>query len=73
MTMTEISELKKGDVISNRGLYLEVEDVSRLRQFGDIEVWNLEPNEVGELVRADWDTLLFTIPELVQFVKEGDL
>lgn len=70
MTLKQISELKKGEIIHNGDRYLEVEDISRLREFGDIEVWNLEPNEVGDLVRADWDTLLFTIPELMHFTKE---
>lgn len=69
MTMKEILELEKGDIITSNGCFLEVEDTSRLRQFGDIEVWNLEPNAVGELIRTDWDTLLYTIPELKKFTR----
>lgn len=68
MTTRQIENLKGGEILSNgRGRWIEVADTSRLNQFGDIEAWTLEPNETGDLVRADWDTILLTVNELKKF------
>lgn len=68
LTRKEIEELQKGEILSNgRGRWVEIADTSRLNQFGDIEVYELEPNEAGDLVRADWDTILLTVNELEKF------
>lgn len=68
LTRKEIEELKGGEILSNgRGRWVEIADTSRLNQFGDIEVYELEPNEAGDLVRADWDTILLTVNELEKF------
>lgn len=68
MTERQIEELKGGEILSNgRGRWVEVADTGRLEQFGDIEVYELEPNEAGDLVRADWDTILLTVNELEKF------
>lgn len=68
MTTRQIEELKGGEILSNgRGRWVEIADTSRLNQFGDIEVYELEPNEAGDLVRADWDTILLTVNELEKF------
>lgn len=68
MTTRQIEELKGGEILSNgRGRWVEVADTGRLEQFGDIEVYELEPNEAGDLVRSDWDTILLTVNELEKF------
>lgn len=68
MTRKQIQTLKAGDILTdNRGRWVEVADPGRLEQFGDMEVYELEPNEAGDLVRADWDTILLTFNELRKF------
>ena len=65
MTRKQIEALKAGDLLTDgRGRWVEVADTGRMEQFGDMEVYEMEPNEAGDLVRADWDTFLMTAGEL---------
>ena len=65
LTRKEIEDLRKGEILSDgRGRWIEIADTSRLEQFSDMEVYELEPNEAGDLVRSDWDTILLTFNEL---------
>lgn len=68
MTRKQIEALKAGDLLTDgRGRWVEIADTSRLEQFGDVEVYEMEPDEAGELVRVDNVTVLLTVREMEKF------
>ena len=69
MTRQEINKLQPGDIVIRRGNFraLEVADVSRLDAFGDIEAYELDVTDAGDLVRMDDKPVLITARELEDY------
>ena len=68
MTRKQIEGLKAGGLLTDgRGRWVEIADTGRLEQFGDVEVYEMEPDENGTIQRVDNVTVLLTVREMEKF------
>ena len=69
MTRQDINRLQAGDIVYRRGDFraLEIADTSRLDVFGDVEAYELDVTDAGDLVRMDDKPVLITVRELEQY------
>ena len=69
MTRQDINKLQAGDIVYRRADFraLAVADVSRLEAFEDVEAFELDVTDAGDLVRMDDKPVLITARELEQY------